>query len=211
MFDLVRKALGDPAPAVVDAALQLLRKTSFVGAAPLTRIFRESSDERVRLAVLDGIGINRDPLGAARVLLEVARQETGAVRQAAEEKLARLAKRGAKRSSRCSVRRATRRRASRARRWSACSCPRPAPERERREQANHHQAQGHEAAPVEHAAAARPQHQHQEAAPVTIQRRLRCEVWMRAICSRRIRCSSSVTHSTSIGSPRFWRWICSSR
>ena len=98
VFDLVRKALGDPAPAVVDAALQLLRKTNFVGAlSPLTRIFRESSDERVRLAVLDGIGINWDPLGAARILLEVARQETGAVRQAAEEKLARLAKAGARR------------------------------------------------------------------------------------------------------------------
>jgi hypothetical protein len=95
VFDLVRKALGDPAPAVVDAALQLLRKTNFVGAlSPLTRIFRESSDERVRLAVLDGVGINWDPLGAARILLEVARQETGAVRQAAEEKLARLAKQG---------------------------------------------------------------------------------------------------------------------
>ena len=26
-FDLVRKALADPAPSVVDAALQLLRKT----------------------------------------------------------------------------------------------------------------------------------------------------------------------------------------
>ena len=56
----------------------------------------------MRLAVLDGIGINWDRLGAARILLEVARQETGAVRQAAEEKLARLAKRGAKRSPRCS-------------------------------------------------------------------------------------------------------------
>jgi hypothetical protein len=38
VFDLVRKALSDPAPAVVDAALQLLRKTNFVGAlSPLTR------------------------------------------------------------------------------------------------------------------------------------------------------------------------------
>jgi hypothetical protein len=95
MFDLVRKALTDPAPAVVDAALQLLRKTEFVGALPsLMRIFRESSDEKVRLAVLDGIGINWDRTGAARALLDVARQETGAVRQAAEETLAKVAKVG---------------------------------------------------------------------------------------------------------------------
>jgi hypothetical protein len=95
MFDLVRKALVDPAPAVVDAALQLLRKTDFVGAVPsLTRIFRESNDEKVRLAVVDGIGVNWDRQGAARVLLDVARQETGAIRRAAEEMLARVAKVG---------------------------------------------------------------------------------------------------------------------
>ena len=95
MFDLLRKALTDPAPSVVDAALQLLRKTDFVGAVPsLTRIFRESNEEKVRLAVLDGIGSNWDRQGAARVLLDVARQETGAVRRVAEEMLARVAKVG---------------------------------------------------------------------------------------------------------------------
>jgi hypothetical protein len=95
MFDLVRKALSDPAPAVVDAALQLLRRTDFVGAVPsLTRIFRESNDEKVRLAVVDGIGTNWDRQGAARVLLDIARQETGAVRRAAEETLGRVAKVG---------------------------------------------------------------------------------------------------------------------
>jgi hypothetical protein len=95
MFDLLRKALTDPAPSVVDAALQLLRKTDFVGAVPsLTRIFRESNEEKVRLAVLDGIGGNWDRQGAARVLLDVARQETGAVRRTAEEMLARVAKVG---------------------------------------------------------------------------------------------------------------------
>jgi hypothetical protein len=95
MFDLLRKALTDPAPAVVDAALQLLRKTDFVGAVPaLTRIFRESNEEKVRLAVLDGIGSNWDRQGAARVLLDVARQETGLVRRVAEEMLARVAKVG---------------------------------------------------------------------------------------------------------------------
>ena len=92
-FDLARKALADPAPAVVDAALQLLRSIYFVSALrPLTRIFRESSDERVRLAALEGIGISKDAKGAARLLLEVVRQETGALRKTAEEKLAKLAK-----------------------------------------------------------------------------------------------------------------------
>jgi len=95
MFDLGRKALADPEPAVVDAAMQLLRNTNFVGALPsLMRIFRESSDEKVRLAVIDGVGINWDRTGAARALLDVARQETGAVRKTAEDTLAKVAKVG---------------------------------------------------------------------------------------------------------------------
>jgi HEAT repeat protein len=94
-FDLVRKALGDPAPLVVDAALQLLRTTNFVAAlSPLVGIFRDASDERVRLAALDGIGISKDPQGAARVLLDAARQETGAVQKGAEAKLEKLVKTG---------------------------------------------------------------------------------------------------------------------
>ncbi len=98
MFDLIRRALTDPAPAVVDAALQLLRNTEFVGALPsLMRIFREWSEEKVRLAVLVGFGINLDRTGAARALLDIARQETGAVRKAAEETLARVAKVGRRR------------------------------------------------------------------------------------------------------------------
>jgi HEAT repeat protein len=94
-FDLVRRALADPAPAVVDAALQLLRATDFVTALPpMTRIFRESSDERVRLAALEGIGISKDPQGAARVLLDAARQEADPVRRIAEQKLEKLVKVG---------------------------------------------------------------------------------------------------------------------
>jgi tetratricopeptide (TPR) repeat protein len=94
-FDLVRKALIDPAAPVVDAALQLLRTTDFVAALPsLTRIFRDSGDERVRLAALDGIGSSKDPQGAARVLLDAARQETGAVQRSAESKLEKLVKAG---------------------------------------------------------------------------------------------------------------------
>jgi tetratricopeptide (TPR) repeat protein len=94
-FDLVRKALADPAPVVVDAALQLLRTTDFVAAlSPLVGIFRDASEERVRLAALDGIGISKDPQGAARVLLDVARQERGAVQRSAEAKLEKLVKTG---------------------------------------------------------------------------------------------------------------------
>ena len=94
-FDLVRKALTDPAPAVVDAALALLRTTDFVAALPsLTRIFRDASDEKVRLAALEGIGISKDPQGAARVLLDASRQETGPIQKSAEAKLERLVKVG---------------------------------------------------------------------------------------------------------------------
>ena len=94
-FDLVRKALSDPAPSVVDAALALLRTTDFVAALPsLTRIFRDASDEQVRLAALEGIGLSKDPLGAARVLLDAARQETGPIQKSAEAKLERLLKVG---------------------------------------------------------------------------------------------------------------------
>jgi hypothetical protein len=94
-FDLVRRALVDPAPPVVEAALQLLRSTDFVTALPpMTRIFRESSDERVRLAALEGIGISKDPQGAARVLLDAARQEADPIRRAAEQKLEKLARVG---------------------------------------------------------------------------------------------------------------------
>ena len=94
-FDLVRKALVDPAAPVVDAALQLLRTTDFVAALPsLARIFRDASDERVRLAALEGIGISKDPQGAARVLLDAARQETGAIQKTAEAKLEKLVSAG---------------------------------------------------------------------------------------------------------------------
>jgi tetratricopeptide (TPR) repeat protein len=90
---LVRKALADQMPAVVDEALSTLRRVDWVGALPhLTRIFRESSDERIRLAALEGIGMSNDRKGAARVLLDAARQETGSVRKIAEDKLERLLK-----------------------------------------------------------------------------------------------------------------------
>jgi hypothetical protein len=90
-FNLVRKGLGDPAPAVVDEALRALRSlSSRSGLESLTRIFRESTDERVRLAALDSISRVEGTPEVARVLLEAARQETGTIRQAAEAGLANL-------------------------------------------------------------------------------------------------------------------------
>jgi len=92
-FDLVRRGLADPAPSVASEALRALRELHFVdGLEPLARIFRESSDERVRLAALEPIAriAKTGSLAAALVLLEVARQETGVVRETAASGLARL-------------------------------------------------------------------------------------------------------------------------
>ena len=203
VFDLVRKALGDPAPAVVDAALQLLRKTNFVGAlSPLTRIFRESSDERVRLAVLDGIGINWDPLGGGAPLArggapgDGRRQasrggEAGAAGQAGARRGRHAARSGARRGGGRAARGARPHAHARGPRLSANAASRPITTRPRVTKP-----------PLSNTPPLRAHNTSiRMAAPVTIQRRLRCDVWMRAICSRRIRCSSSVTHSTSIGSP----------
>ncbi|HEX3903911.1 MAG TPA: HEAT repeat domain-containing protein [Polyangia bacterium] len=90
IFGLIRRGLADPAPSVANEALSALRNVKFVDALdPAMRIFRESVDERVRLAVLEGIGRIGTP-EAALGLIEAVRQETGAVRAAAETQLARL-------------------------------------------------------------------------------------------------------------------------
>lgn len=92
-FDLVRQGLVDPAAAVATEALRALPELHFIdGLEPLTRIFRESADERVRLAVLESIGrVAKDgSLAAVMVLLDVARQEGGAVRQIASSGLSHL-------------------------------------------------------------------------------------------------------------------------
>ena len=55
-YGLIRKGLVDPALPVFNEALRVLRQMHFVdGLEPATRIFRESTDERVRLAALEGI------------------------------------------------------------------------------------------------------------------------------------------------------------
>ncbi len=88
-YGLIRKGLADPEPSVVAEALRVLREMHFVdGIEPASRIFREYADERVRLAALEGLsgGENKMP-AAALILLEAIRQETGAVRAAAETHL----------------------------------------------------------------------------------------------------------------------------
>ena len=90
IFGLIRRGLGDPAPSVANEALSALRNVRFVDALdPAKQLFRESADERVRLAVLEGIG-NIGTLEAALLLIEVVRQEVGPVRLAAETQLVRV-------------------------------------------------------------------------------------------------------------------------
>jgi len=92
-FDLIRQGLADPAPVVVSEALRALPELHFIdGLEPLKRIFRASADERVRLAALETIArIAKDgSLAAALVLVEIARQETGAARETAAARLALL-------------------------------------------------------------------------------------------------------------------------
>jgi tetratricopeptide (TPR) repeat protein len=85
-LDMARKALGDPEPAVVDQALATLRGVTYVDALPaVARMFRESSDDRVRLAALEGVGTiaRTSAPQAALVLLDAARQETGTLQKTA--------------------------------------------------------------------------------------------------------------------------------
>lgn len=89
-FDLVRRGLADSAPRVATEALAALRNLKFHdGLDRLIRIFRESADERIRLTALETIADLATP-AATLVLIEAVRQETGAVRNAAEARLGRL-------------------------------------------------------------------------------------------------------------------------
>jgi tetratricopeptide (TPR) repeat protein len=87
---LIRKGLGDAVPQVVEEALRALRTVDFVDALdPVLRIFRDTTEERVRVAAIEGIGRLRTP-AAAVVLIEAVRQETGVLRAAAEAQLKKL-------------------------------------------------------------------------------------------------------------------------
>lgn len=86
-FGLIRRGLEDPAPGVRAQALAALRGLRFRdGLEPLTRIFRESAAEDVRLAALETIA-DLGSLEAGMVLLDAVLQEEGQVRAVAEERL----------------------------------------------------------------------------------------------------------------------------
>jgi hypothetical protein len=86
-FNLIRAGLSDGGAGVADEALKALRAMRFVdGLRSLVQIFRESPSERVRLAAIEGIAHVEAP-GAVLVLLEAVRQESGAIRAKAEERL----------------------------------------------------------------------------------------------------------------------------
>lgn len=86
-FGLVRRGLEDPSPLVRAQALAALRGLRFRdGLEPLTRIFRESAAEDVRLAALETIA-DLGSLEAGMVLLDAVLQEEGQVRAVAEERL----------------------------------------------------------------------------------------------------------------------------
>jgi hypothetical protein len=86
-FNLIRAGLADSGPGVGDEALKTLREMGFLdGLRSLVQIFRESPSERVRLAAIESIARVEAP-GAVLVLLEAVRQESGAIRAAAEERL----------------------------------------------------------------------------------------------------------------------------
>jgi HEAT repeat protein len=86
-FNLVRKGLADPAEGVRNEALRALRGLRFRdGFDPLTQIFRQSTDERVRVAALETIA-DIGSLEAGLFLIDVLRHESGLLRTTAEARL----------------------------------------------------------------------------------------------------------------------------
>jgi HEAT repeat protein len=86
-FGLVRQGLQDPSVAVREEALRALRGLRFRdGLDALVRIFRDSSDEAVRIAAIETIA-DIGSLEAGMVVLEAVLHETGAVQAAAEARL----------------------------------------------------------------------------------------------------------------------------
>jgi tetratricopeptide (TPR) repeat protein len=82
-FVIVRKALTDPDAQVREAALVAIAGLHFPHAFnPLARIYRETSDPRVRAAALQSIG-KIQTVEAGEFLVMVLRQESGGLREAA--------------------------------------------------------------------------------------------------------------------------------
>jgi hypothetical protein len=89
-FVMVRKALNDPDAQVREAALQAINGLHFPHAFnPLARLYRESTDPRVRTAALQSIG-KIQTVEAGEFLVMVLRQESGNLREAATAALAQM-------------------------------------------------------------------------------------------------------------------------
>ncbi|MEO6777198.1 MAG: HEAT repeat domain-containing protein [Kofleriaceae bacterium] len=89
-FVIVRKALADPDAAVREAALTAIGGLHFPHAFnPLARIYRESTDPRVRTRALESIG-RIQTVEAGEFLVMVLRQESGALRDAANTALSQM-------------------------------------------------------------------------------------------------------------------------
>ena len=87
-FVIVRKALADPDAQVREAALVAISGLHFPHAFnPLARIYRESTDPRVRASALQSIG-KIQTVEAGEFLVMVLRQEVGPLREAAHAALA---------------------------------------------------------------------------------------------------------------------------
>jgi HEAT repeat protein len=82
-FVILRKALIDADAQVREASLEALGHMKFPHAFnPLSRIYRESTDSRVRIAALQAVGASQT-VEAGEFLVMVLRQEAGALREAA--------------------------------------------------------------------------------------------------------------------------------
>jgi hypothetical protein len=86
-FNLVRRALEDASPLVGEEALKALRQLNFRDSFdPMARIFRETNDERVQITALEAIA-DTGTIEAGLFLLDLVRQDRGALRAAAEARL----------------------------------------------------------------------------------------------------------------------------
>jgi hypothetical protein len=85
---IVQRGLTDPSPLVSEEALRSLRSLGFRnGFDQLVRVYRETKEERVRFAVIDAM-VRAEAFEAGLFLLDVVRQESGALAAAAAERLA---------------------------------------------------------------------------------------------------------------------------
>jgi len=85
---LVQRGLADPSPVVSEEALRSLRWLGFRdGFDPLARVFREATEDRVRLAAIEAMW-KVGTFEAGVFLLDIVRQESGLLAAAAAERLA---------------------------------------------------------------------------------------------------------------------------